>query len=393
MKLSKKLAKHKHIAVAIAGGVLAVALGLGVVFLGNRSDKKDPATILPAWETKLLARNVTADSLRLLQDRIQGLDGISLPGHAVDIALLDTGTNLSWVMFDATTAPAGMRFSITASDTAAQSLIKQGDGRLSDDREYKGIMDALPDGTVAFVRLDELTMKDPSIFDPFDTTGIVFEPSRTRILLPQAHFSSAIPELFSDQAAALLQSYARTTISALFGPQISPAYDVLALFHEPLSLRVMQNGSVTVMGKARDGRTTDTMVAKLHDAFASKEAGSEVVTKKLDDQFSYTGIRQADASVNRTKENRNGYAVEKSVRSGGNGTFITAIGGSSVILTTDEAALADAIDGFDANGNTFSIRLDGPSVASAMPLLKGTARPIDWSVSRDRYRAFLEIPR
>lgn len=392
MKL--KLTMPKHIAVAIAGGVLAVALGAGVIFLGRGPDN-DPADILPSAQTVALVRHADRQGLLVLQTYVTGFDSVALPDHPVDVALLTLPNGSpAWAVFDEHTAPVGMRFSISASDASVQAMIGKGEDRLSQDDSYRRLKGFLSDGPSAYLRFPGLTLKPStaiaSAFAPSRPVAVRFGADATDIVLPQGGVIESISSVLSPSARTLVQSRIRTVSAALFGSALSPAYDIFPLF-ERNTAAILKGDSFAIAGKASPVVSARDGVDALHDAFGTAKAGYEVVNLPLDDQFSYTGIRQAEGAAERTTMSENGFAVETSTR-GSDGSLLTALQGSSVVLSNGKQMLEEgekALTGSGA-GAVFSFSADQAALRKLFP---AATAGMQWNVTRESGRLILEIPR
>ncbi len=388
----------KHAAVAIAGGAGAILVGAAVVLLPNLH-RADPATILPD-NTMALIRHADRDVLETLNRHIEGFEGIPLPDYPVDVALLPLPDgNTAWVMFDTTTAPAGTRFAISASDETVRSQIGLGEARLSDDSDYASLTGFLNDAAPsAYMRFPGIRMKNPSLLEPQESLGVMFEQDRLRVVLPDT--TDPLPALFSllsPSAQSLLQSKARTLLTSVAGSDISPTYDILPLLGMPAMLDMKGGNALTLAGTTRDTVAARTLAEKLHAGFAGLQAGAEVVNRELDDQFSYTGIRKADSSVEQTSERINGFDVQRSIRTGGSSVFLTALRGGSMALSNDEAGFETAVNASSSgtllSGGTIRLSADAAAVRSIFPFLADRAADIRWTVMRMGNRLVLEIPR
>lgn len=380
----------KHIAVAIAGGALAIALGTAVIFLGKGTEN-DPANILPADQTLALVRNANQQSMLALQAYVPGFDSIALPEHPVDVALLSLANGSSaWAIFDTSTAPIGTRFSISASEASVQGMIGAGENRLSEDASYKDLKPFMDNGPAAYLRFPALSLKPSttvgSLFAPKKPVAVLFGADATRVVLPEGELPEALSSSLSPATATVLESKIRTLAAAFFGTEVSPAYDILP-FLRTSGLLEMRNGKDIVLA-GEGGSDVQATVRRLHDFFAAGQPGVEVVNLPLDDQFSYTGIRKSDASVRKTTEYRNGFEVTKS--SGDGALFLSATRGSSVVLSNAEEGLAAGMAALDAAGNSFAFRADAPSVEGLLPSV-GNASVL-WTATRDNGRFILEIP-
>lgn len=435
-KLSKK--NRQALAwslIAIAASFVAIGTALAVVFLGSHGN--DPADILPADATIALVRNADADVIGELNRYLTGFDGIPLPDHPVDVALLRLPDgNRAWAILDSATAPLGTRFRITASDAAAQGLIGHDGAVLAESDAYQDIKPFLPDGaTGAYLTFPGITWNRDaalsSLILPQAPVGVVFEAARTRVVLPSAASgmdwtANRVPNAFerpslilaADDAAATLaqasaflpadahasfQSAVRTKLAALFGTGVSPSFDLLPLVSNAFSLQT-SGGSVVVAGEAKNAQAARALATKLHEAFASAIPGIEVVSRPLDEKFSYTGIRQTDDTAERTTERVGGYDVETSRQRSGSGAFLTAIRGSSVLLGNDAAALKRAIASAPAPVAEGSVALLSAERAdlrtlwktflpSLQPFAGPDGGPVRWSVSREGGSLVIDLSR
>lgn len=439
MKFPKIPKKHRQAAawaaVAIAAALVAVGTSLFVTL--RHSGRNDPASILPANETIALVRHANAEVMGRLNEYVTGFDGIPLPDHAVDIALLKLPNgNTAWAIFDAVTAPLGSRFSITASDAAAQSLIGNGEGRLSDDAAYGNLTGVSGDNASgAYLKFPDIVLRDTNpvatLLQPTSPAALLFEAERTRIVLPSSGVQNLgwgtndVPSAFdspsvvlaandigilaelSDVLSAdirlLFQSTMRTLLGGLFGERISPAFDLLPLVRTSFSLQ--ENGAkVLVAGNADNAQDARKTITRLHEAFASNLPGIEVISRPLDDQFSYTGIRKAEGSAERTTERLNGYDLEKSAHRSASGSFVTAIRGTSVLLSNDEATMRKAISSSFvpvADGSVASFSADRAQATELWkaylplptPFANDETARIGWSVQAGGSNLIVDIPR
>lgn len=412
----------KHAVIAIAGGVSAVIIGACVVLL-PKAGGNDPADILPAAQTTVLIRHATPDTVTRMAPYVAGLDRIPLPtDHAVDVALLTLADGApAWTIFDAATAPAGMRFKITASDTSVQSLIGKGEDRLSQGDAYRELRGFATDGAPsAFIKQDvRLTSEGTALLALPDPVIALFEQERTRIVLGDApgfpswtsarsgtmHDATLVIQLddagalaelssfLSPQVRSMLESRMRTMVAGLFGGGISPSFDLLPLVRGSFSLQAKKTPkgwSAVLSGQTDDAVKARKEVDALHAAFAASQPGIEVLTRVFDKQFSYTGIRKADDTVKRDTEQYRGYDVVKSVAAG-SGTLITGIAGSSVVIGNDEAAFKEVLGSPDAMAAD-GVHLDAttlPTLLPSIPWNTGLAA----TVSRANGRLIIDIPR
>jgi len=389
-----KYSMPKHIAVAIAGGILAVALGAGVIFLGNGSDN-DPADLLPAGQTLALVRNVDRQSMLTLQTYLTGFDSIALPGTPVAVALVNlTGGSPAWVILDAKAAPVGMRFSISASDAAVQGMIGEGEGRLSGEKSYLDLKGYLRDGPAAYLKFPGIGMKPSltsSTFAPAQPIAVQMKPEAMRIVLPAGDLSASLGSVLSPSARTLAQSRIRTVATSLFGSTLSPAYDILPLVERDTGI-FLTGDSFSVAGKAGPLTSVRDGVKKLHDSFGTAKAGVEVVNLRLDDQVSYTGVRLTQDAAQHASESRGGFTVDTSTRGGGNGLLLTAIQGSSVVVSDTQDGLQKGMDALSGSGAGFDFTLsaDESALRRFFPEAKGAIR---WNVDREGNRFILTIPR
>ncbi len=389
-----KYSMPKHIAVAIAGGVLAVSLGAGVIFLGQGSEN-DPADILPAAQTLALVRNADRASMLTLQRYVVGFDSIALPDHPVDVALLGLPNGSpAWAIFDAKAAPVGMRFSISASDASVQGMIGEGEGRLSEHESYVGLKAYLSDAPSAYLRFPDVGMKPSgasTVFAPAQPVAIQLKADAIRIILPEGNPSTSLASALSASARTLAQSRIRTVATSLFGSALSPTYDIWPLVERDTHIFLAGN-SFAVAGKATSSVSVRDGVKKLHDAFGGAKAGVEVVELPLDDQFSYTGVRLTDDAAKRTSESRDGFTVETSTRGGGNGLLLTATQGSSVVIANTQDGLKEGMEALSGSGAGFGFTLsaDEAALRAVFPDAKGAIR---WNGRRENGRLVLEIPR
>jgi len=412
----------KHAVIAIAGGVSAVIIGACVVLL-PKVGGNDPADILPAAQTTALIRHATPDTISRMAPYVAGLDRIPLPtDHAVDVALLTLADGTpAWVLFDTSTAPAGMRFSITASDTVVQPLIGKGESRLSQTDAYRELRGfASKDTASAFIQPNvRLTSEGTALLALPDPVIALFEQDRTRIalgdapgfpswtsarsgtmhdatLMIQLDDAAGLSELasfLSPQVRSLLESRMRTAVAGLFGNGISPLFDLLPLVRGSFSLQAKKTpkGWTAVLS----GQTDDAVKARkeidaLHTAFAASQPGIEVLTRAFDKQFSYIGIRKTGDTAKRDTEQYQGYDVVKSVAAG-SGTLITGIAGSSVVIGNDEAAFKEVLGSPDVMAAD-GVHLDAttlPTLLPSIPWNTGLAA----TVSRANGRLIIDIPR
>jgi len=389
-----KYSMPKHIAVAIAGGVLAVSLGAGVIFLAQGSEN-DPADILPAAQTLALVRNADRGSMLTLQTYVTGFDSIALPDHPVDVALLALpGGSPAWAIFDAKAAPVGMRFSISASDASVQGMIGEGEGRLSEEKSYEEMKGYLRDGPAAYLTFPGVGMKPSAastVFAPTKPVAVQLKANAIRIVLPEGDLPASLGSVLSPSARTLAQSRIRTVATSLFGSALSPAYDIWPLVKRDTNIR-LAGDSFSVAGKTDTPVSVRDGIKKLHDSFASAKAGVEVVELPLDDQFSYTGVRLSDDAATRTSESKNGFTVETSTRNGTNGSLVTATQGSSVVLSDTQDGLNKGMEALSGSGSGFDFTLsaDEAALRRFFPDAKGAIR---WNVDREGNRLILTIPR
>ncbi len=389
-----KYSMPKHIAVAIAGGALAVALGAGVIFLGQGSDN-DPADILPAAQTLALVRNADRASMLTLQTYVIGFDSIALPDHPVDVALLELPNGSpAWAIFDTHTAPVGMRFSISASDASVQGMIGEGESRLSEQQSYGDLKAYLRDGPSVYLRFPGVGMKPSvasAVFAPVQPVAIQLGADAIRIVLPEGDPSASLASALSASTRTLAQSRIRTVATSLFGSALSPTYDIWPLVERDTSI-FLAGDSFAVAGKAGLSVSVRDGIKKLHDAFGSAKAGVEVVELPLDDQFSYTGVRLTDDAAKRTSEFRDGFTIETSTRGGGNGLLLTATQGSSVVVSNTQDGLKKGMEALSGSGAGFGFALsaDEAALRTLFPDAKGAIR---WNADREGNRLVLSIPR
>lgn len=441
MKFPKISKKNRQIVMWSAGAVGAslIAVGTALFVILQHSGRNDPATILPARETIALVRNADTEVMERLNAYVTGFDAIPLPDHPVDVALLLLPDgDRAWAIFDASTAPLGTRFSITASDTAAQALIGEKGNVLADDRSYADLQSFLPENASgAYLKFPAVTLNRDiaatSLVSLDSPAVLVFEHTRTRFALPMAQdmdwTTNQVPAAFDDpsvvlaaddasslldetssllspQPRALLESAVRTSLVTLFGKEISPAFDLLPLVRTSFSAQLKTGAStrIVVAGQADSAQTAKETVTRMHEAFASNLPGVETLSRALDDKFSYTGIRRTDDTAVHSSRQLNGYSVEKSMRRSGSGMFLTAVRGSSVLLSNDEASLTRALSSPwqpVADGSVVSLAANRADLAQLwktfLPqvpsVLEPGNSPVQWSAKREGGALVLDIPR
>jgi len=395
-----KLTATQYSAIAIAAAFIAIGSSLGVVFLGHSSGN-DPADILPAKETIALVRNADQAAIATLGTHLNGFDAIPLQEHPVDVAVLRLPDGkTAWVVLDSVSAPAGMRYSITASDTAAQGLIGKGADRLSDDGTYADLRAFMADAPFAYVRFPDISMKPVAsavgLFAPSEPVAVTWKDGTMSIVLPGKDILSTLASSLSPSAQTLAESRIRTIVADIFGPSVSPAYDILPLIRSSASVELREGGGIIVVGETDNAADARATIERLHVAFAAGRPGIEVVSRPLDEQFSYTGIRKTDTGVQKTTERRDGFDIVRSHAD--TAMFLSATRGSNVVLSNTmdglSAGMTIASDGSPfRSGAHFSFAADAASVRKLFPTLGDAAKSVQWVLTPQNGRLVLEIPR
>ncbi len=409
-----------QILIGTAATAIVAVLGMAVLLLNQIGP--GPAALLPAERTLALVANIHPEErsrLQVTMPWMQTLPDLNAQTPVAAYVRNPDGT-IGWVTFNA---------------NGQSSTTVRGDGEraLTDDDAFRPLSSTYePGSSWIFARFPDVSMNIAGINPPQEPMSLTIGTGSLQIAweqngpsLPSLSSAPAMSdestvismdagnlatiltkaaEMLSDTQRLALESVLRGWSSRLFGPEISPQYDLLTLTDAPASLTLtnLSGGSLAAILSTNIDEDADKTVARLHRAVRSATAESERMQRTFDTSFNVDILMQREPAVSSGSVS-GGWTLDNTVTRDDDSGFFSALKGEQVVLSTNNNLIQQFLHarrlspepGTIARGSfsvpALSAVLNRIGLSMNLPALFPGSAQIDWQLMRKGNLHVLQI--
>ncbi|HVW66929.1 MAG TPA: hypothetical protein VHA78_04350 [Candidatus Peribacteraceae bacterium] len=437
----------KQTALGITAAIVVIA-GIVAAWILLPRPQIDAAMQLPASKTLALFQNVNRTTIRPFVSSFPILDGVPLTDSPVSIAILrtQTGGELGWAVLTRTTN-ADQPFTIRASSSDIQTLLLHVTDPLNRSYTYSQLLPDEPKNPWAYLRFPDI---QPSPASPAATLLTISRPASVALMAdglsirtlassaesrleslpaaPKDVFSHPLfiaemqdlgnvaldaSTLLHPDATAVSQSVLRSALASLFGPSISPRYDMVPLLRGPTTLQVAA-GTGTHLRVVIEGNTTDRdgsmKLDHLIQLFTNTLTPVTRDVQTFDNKFTFEDVRQDPSLISDATATDGTWTVRTITQTQTHSTLLVATRGGDFVLSNDQAAFEKTIHASSpdfpamepAPAGLGLIQSDAlsalltrsiPTVWNDQHIASGTGGYLKWKLSREGQRLTVVIKR
>lgn len=419
--------------VSIAAILLPLAGAVVMLLLPSRAM---PADFLPADRTIALFSQIHEI------DRFPMLKTVPFTNTTVAVAFLDLGSGaIAGVLFEPAPFPSTLPFAISVSDPRANMLLRNIQHPLSRDPSFRllapsknfmrpwaylhvptfGTLFSL-DRPVVYVPSKtgfDLSMgaKDArEYFSPLEMSPPRLFESPLFILHSSdaaAHFS-LMTSFLNDEPSTVMESVLRTLLKATFGPDVSPAYDLLPLLEYETALHVAEDPRThalqfVLIGSTAQSTEKSATIDRIFQSMTRELRTIRHVSRTFDDKYVFRGVAADESLLSRQSSLSGTWKIESVTQTETKQRVLLARSGNHFILSNAPDAFARALaintsevrDSLEplpasvglmerSSGEQF-LKEHLPTLFAGHPLGTGTGKYIQWQLLRSGAKLTLRV--
>lgn len=418
--------------VSVAAILLPLA-GAVVLLLPRRAV---PADFLPADRTIAFFSQIHEI------DRFPILKTVPFTNTTIAVAFLDLGSGaIAGVLFESAPFPSTLPFTISVSDPRANVLLRTIEKPLTHDPRFrllapkKNVMHSwayltLPAFGTLFsidrpvVYVPSKTGFDVSMgakdaeeyFSPLEKTPLRLLENPLFIL----HSSDAAAHLslfahhLKDGPATVIESVLRTLLSAAFGPDVSPTYDLLPLLKHETALHIAEDPRTHTLQFVLMGSTTElaeksATLDRIFQSMTAKFRTIRHVSRTFDDKYVFRAVTADESLLSRQSSLSGAWKIESVIQTETKQTLLLARSENNFILSNAPTPFARALaintsevrDSLEplpaavglierSSGEQF-LKEHLPTIFSGHPLGTGTGKYVQWKLLRSGAKLTLRV--
>lgn len=355
--------------------VIAVFVGVWSTLPGPVTD---PAMHIPAKETVALFQHITKTDATDIARSFPLIATVPLTDKPSVVVFLKTASGATgWAVLEPQeegTSP----FDVQVSDPQFTPLFQAIAHPLGRDYTYSVLRGESTDGFSAYVRFPDVQLAETSpIFSLIQakkpiTIAMTTDGLRVRFLKDNdvnfptlattpkdifvhpiliAHLSNGkaglelIGSLMKPAPLLVTQTVLRQSIASLFGPDISPSYELPILLRGQTTVQVAKSETGSALRIVIEGQVPRerNILERLKTLFTAELAAITTDDDLFDDKFSMKSVRQDNSLIEDTKREENGWTIESIHQKGTEKILLLGLRGSRYLLSNDAAAFEKGI--------------------------------------------------